>query len=150
MQHLVSVVGLLGLIFTGIEEDIGTQSLFMEILASLTIRAVSGLVVLLAGLGLVLDVGQCLPFKLMSTVGKAALENCYLLRLLRIYLVSKLAGSFQFPILAHFGLVFSLIVLDELVSFLGGVELSSLGSHTISELDAKAPDLFLLNFELRT
>lgn len=121
MQHFISVVGLLGLIFSGIEEDIGTQSLFMKILAPLTIRAVSGLVVLLAGLGLVFDVGQCLSFKLMSTVGKAAL-------------VSKLAGSSQFPILAHFGLVFSLVVFDELVSFLDGIELSSFGSHIYFEL----------------
>ena len=80
MQHFIGVVGLLGLIFTWIEEDVGTQSLFMKILTSLTIRAVSGLVVLLARLGLIFDVGQCLSFKLMSTVSKAALEICYLLQ----------------------------------------------------------------------
>ena len=65
-----------------------------------------------------------------------------------IYLVSKLAGSSQFPILAHFGLVLSLVVFHELVSFLDGVKLSSFGSHTKSELDAKALRFFLLYFEL--
>ena len=37
-----------------------------------------------------------------------------------------------------------------MVSFLNGIELSSFGSHTISELDTKAPGFFLLYFELRT
>jgi hypothetical protein len=95
----------------------------MKILTSLTIRAVSTLVVLLAGLGLVLDMGQGFSFKLMSTVGETAL-------------VSELAVSSQLPVLAHFSLVLSLVILDELVSFLDSVELSSLRSHIYFELGA--------------
>jgi len=81
----------------------------MKILASLTIRAIASLVILLAGLSLVLDVSQDLGFKFISSMSKAAL-------------VTKLAPASQFPVLAHFSLIFSLIVLDKKASFLRTVE----------------------------
>jgi len=92
-----------------IAEDIGLDGFFMEILASLTIRTIASLVILLARLGLILNVSQDLSFKFMSSMSKAAL-------------VTKLALAFQFPVLAHFSLVLSLIVLDEKTSLLGSSE----------------------------
>jgi len=92
-----------------IAEDIGLDGFFMEILASLTIRTIASLVVLFARLSLILNVSQDLSFKFMSSMSKAAL-------------VTKLALAFQFPVLAHFSLVLSLIVLDEKTSLLGSSE----------------------------
>jgi len=56
-----------------IAEHIGHDGFFMEILASLTIRAIGSLMILLARLGLILDMGQDLSFKFMSSMSKAAL-----------------------------------------------------------------------------
>jgi len=88
----------------------------MKILASLTIRTVAGLVVLLAWLSLVLDMSQYLSLELMSSMGKAAL-------------VAKLASTFQFPVLTHLSLVLSLVVFDEKTSFFGVSEVLLLGLH---------------------
>jgi len=92
-----------------IAEDIGHDSFFMEILASLTIRTIASLMILLARLGLILDVSQDLSFKLMSSMSKAAL-------------VTKLAFTLKLPILAHFSLVLSLVILDKETSFLRSSE----------------------------
>jgi len=104
MKDIIKIRVMLESSLSRIAEDIRHDSFFMEILASLTIGAIASLMVLLARLGLILDMGQDLSFKFMSTMSKAAL-------------VTKLAFTSKFPILAHFSLVFSLVVLDEETSF---------------------------------
>jgi len=100
--------------FSRIAEDVRLDGFFMKILASLAIRTISSLMVLLARLGLVLNVGQNLSLEFMSTMSKATL-------------VTKLASALQFPVLAHLSLVFSLIVLNEKTSFFRVSEIFTLG-----------------------
>jgi len=109
MKDIIKLRVVLESSLSRIAEDIGHDSFFMEILASLTIRTVASLVILLARLGLVLDVGQDLSLKFISTMSEAAL-------------VTKLASTSKFPVLAHFSLVLSLVVLDEETSFLRSSE----------------------------
>jgi len=109
MKNVIKLRVMLSLTLRGNAEDIRHDGFSMEILASLTIRAVASLVILLARLSLILDVSQDLGFKFMSSMSKAAL-------------ISKLALAFQFPILAHFSLVLSLIVLNKKTSFLSSIE----------------------------
>jgi len=109
MKNIIKLRVMSRLTLRGNAEDIRHDGFFMKILASLTIRAVTSLVILLARLSLILDVSQDLGFKFMSSMSKAAL-------------VSKLALAFQFPVLAHFCLIFSLIIFDKKSSFLSSVE----------------------------
>jgi len=109
MKDIIKLRVMLESAFSRIAEDIGHNSFFMEILASLTIWAIASLVILLARFGLILDMGQDLSFKFLSTMSKATL-------------VTKLASTSKFPVLAHFSLVLSLIVLDEETSFLRSSE----------------------------
>jgi hypothetical protein len=88
----------------------------MQVLASLTVRAISSLMVLLAWLSLILDMGQDLSLKFLSTVSEAAL-------------VTELAAALEFPVLAHFGLVLSSVLFDELASFLWVGELFTFGAY---------------------
>jgi len=109
MKNIVKFRVMLESSFSRVAEDIRHNSFLMEILAPLTIRTIASLVVLLAGLGLVLDVGQDFGLKFMSTMSKTTL-------------VAKLALALQLPILAHFSLVLSLVVLNEKTSFLSRSE----------------------------
>jgi hypothetical protein len=95
-------------------ENIGLNGFFMKILASLAVGTIASLVVLLARLGLVLDMGQDLGLELVSTMSEAAL-------------VTKLAPALQFPVLAHFSLVLSLIIFDKKASFFMRIEVLTLG-----------------------
>jgi len=103
MKSLIKMRVMLESTFSRVAEDVRLNGFFMEILASLTIRAVSSLMVLLARLGLVLDMSQNLSLEFVSSMSKTTL-------------ITKLALSSQFPSLAQFGLVLSLIVLDKLAS----------------------------------
>jgi hypothetical protein len=109
MKNVIKVRVMLESTLSRIAKDIRLDSFFMEVLASLTIGTIASLVVLLARLGLILDMSQDLSFKFMFSMSKAAL-------------VTKLAFTLQFPVLAHFSLIFSLVVLDEKTSFLSASE----------------------------
>ena len=87
----------------------------MKILASLAEGAVASGEELLARLGSVSVVNKSLRFKLVSSVSKAAL-------------VTKLALSSKFPVLAHLSLELLLVFFNELSSFLDSVELLLLGA----------------------
>jgi len=105
MKDIIKLRVVLESSLSRIAEDIGHDSFFMEILASLTIGAIASLMILLARLGLIFNVSQDLSLKFISTMSKAAL-------------VTKLASTSKFPVLTHFSLVLSLIVLNEETSFL--------------------------------
>jgi len=109
MKDIIKLRVMLESALSRVAEDIGHNSFFMEILASLTIWAVASLMILLARLGLILDMGQDLGLKFIFSMSKAAL-------------ITKLAPASQFPVLAHFSLIFSLLVLDEETSFLRSSE----------------------------
>jgi len=91
--------------FSGVAKHIWLYCFFMQVLASLAIRAIASLVVLLAWLSLILDVCQDFSLKFISTVGEAAL-------------VTELAAASELPVLAHLGLVLPPVLFDELASFL--------------------------------
>jgi len=114
MKNIIKLRVMLESTLSRIAKDIRLDGFFMEILASLAIRTIASLVILLAGLSLVLNVSQNLGLKFMSTMSKAAL-------------VTKLALAFQFPVLAHFSLVLSLIVLNEKTSLFRASEILLLG-----------------------
>jgi len=57
MKNIIKLRVMLKSSFSRIAENIRHNSFLMEILASLTIRAITSLVILLARLGLVLNVG---------------------------------------------------------------------------------------------
>jgi len=95
-------------------EDIGHDGFFVKVLASLAVGTVAGLMVLLARLGLVLDVGQDLGLELVSAMGETAL-------------VTESACTLQLEGLAQLGLVLPLVVLNEQSSLFGVSELLSLG-----------------------
>jgi len=129
--------------FSWITEDIWLDSFLMQVLASLTIRTVSTLVILLARLSLILNVGQDFGLELVSTMSKAAL-------------ISELASSSQFPVFTHFGLVFSSVFFNKLSSLFrvsllssGLVNLLRLGHTSISkELPSeKSTEVILLEEE---
>jgi len=88
----------------------------MQVLASLAVRAISSLVVLLAWLSLILDMGQDFSLQFVSTVSEAAL-------------VTELAAAFELPVLAHFGLVLPPVLFDELTSFLWVRKLFTFGAY---------------------
>jgi len=104
MKYFIDLRVWLMAAFSGITKHIRLNSFFMQVLASLTIRTVPTLMILLAWLSLILNMGQDFGLELVSTVGKAAL-------------VSELASPSQFPVLAHLGLVFSSVLFDKLSSF---------------------------------
>jgi len=104
MKDIIKLRVMLESSLSRIAKDIGHDGFFMEILASLTIGAVASLVILLAGLSLILNMGQDLSLKFISSMSEAAL-------------VAKLAFTLKFPVLAHFSLVLSLVVLNKETSF---------------------------------
>jgi len=107
--------------FFRVAENIGRDSFFVKVLTSLSIGTVASLVVLLARLGLVLDVGQDLGLELVSSVGETAL-------------ITEPAGALQLERLAEFSLILSLVILNEKPSLLGVSELLLLGLHINQEL----------------
>jgi len=109
MKDIIKLRVMLESSLSRIAKDIGHDGFFMEILASLTIGAVASLVILLAGLSLILNMGQDLSLKFISSMSEAAL-------------VAKLAFTLKFPVLAHFSLVLSLVVLNKETSFFSGSE----------------------------
>jgi len=100
--------------FLRLAEDIRLNGFLVKILASLTVGAVASLVILLAGLGLVLDVSQDLGLKFVSAVSKTTL-------------VTKLALASEFPVLAHLSLVLSLVILDKKASLFMAGKVLALG-----------------------
>lgn len=72
----------------------------MEVLASLSVRAVAALVILLAGLGLVFVVTDSLVLQFMFTMSEATL-------------VAKFTVASKLPVLTELGFVLTLIILDE-------------------------------------
>jgi len=100
--------------FLRLAEDIRLDGFLVKILASLTVGAVASLVILLARLGLVLDMSQDFGLKFVSTVSKTTL-------------VTKLALASQFPVLAHLSLVLSLVILNKKASLFMAGKVLALG-----------------------
>jgi len=113
MKYLIELRVLLVNAFSWVAKNIRLYSFFMQVLASLTIGTVPTLMILLARLGFILDMGQNFGLELISTMGKATL-------------VSKLASSSKFPVLAHLSLIFSSIFFNKLSSLFRVSEFLSL------------------------
>jgi len=79
----------------------------MQILTSESIRAKSGLEILLAWLGFVFHVTEALVSQLLFSMSKATS-------------ITKLALTSKFPILAKFSFELSFVILNKLSSFFSG------------------------------
>jgi len=110
MKSLIDLWIRLEAALSRIAKDIWLDCFLMQILASLTIGAVSSLVILFARLGLVLDMSQNLGFKFISSMCKATF-------------ISEFAGTSELPVFAHFSFVFSFVFLNKLTSFFWVVKL---------------------------
>jgi len=131
MKSLIDLRIMLETPFSRVAEDIWLDCFFMQILTSLAVRAISSLIVLLARLGLVFDVGQNLGLQFIFSMCEAALSLMSII-ILRIssYLISKFAGASELPVFAHFSFVFSFVLFNKLTSFFWVVKLFTFRANT--------------------
>jgi len=88
----------------------------MEVLASLSIGTIACLMVLLAWLGLILDMNESFILEFTSAMGETAL-------------ITEFAVASELPVLAELSLVLSLIVFNKEPSFFDSTKLFTFGTN---------------------